>query len=119
MNDIAIAIGEGRSGIEISATLTGEGVNILLTGGEKPHIGAVVMAIPGSGGCETRVLIVPPHRDVEAAQPVAKMICSALGQVTVVTAGIHINNAEKWEIEELLNNTREAARQLLIKIEGK
>jgi hypothetical protein len=118
---IYAAWGEGRLRVEISAVFTGNGISALLTGGETPHIGGVVMCVPrpslsGEGAsCDTYVLPVPGHKDTAAAQPVAEMICRRTGQVTVVTAGIHINNAQGHELEQLLQNSMEAGRRLVEK----
>lgn len=111
--------GEGRYRVQLMANLTGEGINVLLTGGEKPHIGAVVMSIPRKSSTseglssDSWVLPVPGHKDVEAAKPVAEMLCRAMAQTIVVTAGIHIERAENWELDLLLQNSMDAARQLL------
>jgi len=113
MEQITAASGEGRYRIEITAVLTGEGINVLLTGGEKPHVGAVVVCSPKDSGKDIWTAPIPGHRDAEAAGPVAELICSCTGQVTVVTAGIHIDKAEKWELEVLLKNVMEAAQGLV------
>ncbi|MFZ5640517.1 MAG: hypothetical protein ACOY4Q_07480 [Bacillota bacterium] len=115
------ACGEGRLRVEISAVFTGRGITALLTGGETPHVGGVVMCVPrqslsGEGAaCDTYVLPVPGHKDTAAAQPVAEMICRRTGQVTVVTAGIHIKNAQSHELELLVQNSMEAGRRLVEK----
>ena len=122
MINLGTCVGEGRYRVEISAILTGNGISVLLTGGEKPHIGAVVMSIPrnslsGEGiSSDSWVLPVPSHKDVEAAKLVAELICRSTGQVTVVTAGIHIARAEEWELDTLLQNCIQAAKQLCLDI---
>jgi hypothetical protein len=119
LQNVSLSVGEGRHRVEITAVLTGDGVSVLITGGERPHVGAVVMCVPrnslsGEGiSCDSWILPVPGHKDTEAAQPVAEMICRALGQTTVVTAGIHIDKAVGWELELLLDNCLTAARQLV------
>jgi len=40
--------GEGRCLLTLILTDTGNGIHGLLTGGEKPHIGGVVLALPTS-----------------------------------------------------------------------
>jgi len=125
-NTITVSCGDGRRRVELTATFTGRGISALLTGGESPHVGGVVMCVPrpslsgGAGtGCDTYVLPVPGHKDVLAAQPVAEMICRGAGQVTVVAGGIHIKNALAHELETLLRNSAEAARRLLEKYEAR
>lgn len=117
--NIRIQVGEGRHQVVLQGVPIGEGVSVLLIGGEQPHIGGVVLSVPrksltGEGiSCDSWILPVPAHRDVEAARPVAEMICRASGQTTVVTAGIHIHQAEAWELEVLLENCCTAARQFI------
>lgn len=110
--------GEGRFRVELKATFTGDGITALLTGGESPHVGGVVMCVPrpsltGAGtGYDTYVMPVPGHKDTAAAQPVAEMLCRETGRVTVVVAGIHIDNAQGNELTILLENCLEAGRRL-------
>ncbi|TLN09766.1 hypothetical protein FDZ74_11500 [bacterium] len=119
--NITLAQGEGRLRVEISAAFTGNGISVLLTGGETPHVGGVVMCVPRPGlsgegtGCDSFVLPVPGHKDTLAAQPLAEMICRRTGQVTVVVGGIHIKNAQSHELDKLLQNSMEAGRRLIEK----
>ena len=38
--------GSGRTRVRLQLTAAGEDWQVLLTGGERPHIGAVVLAVP-------------------------------------------------------------------------
>ena len=120
LKTVSTAAGIDRYRVEIAATLTGEGILVLLTGGEQPHIGAVVLSVPrasltGAGiSCDSWILPVPGHKDAEVAQPAAELICRATGQTTVITAGIHIEPATSGELQMLLNNCTTAVKQLLI-----
>ncbi len=117
--NITVTCGEGRCRVELSATVTGQGISALLTGGELPHVGGVVMCVPrpsltGEGtGCDTYILPAPGHKDTVAAQPVAEMICRRIGQVTVVVSGIHIEAALPHELACLMQNCEEVGRQLV------
>ena len=119
LKNLSSSAGEGRYRVDIAAVITGDGISVLLTGGELPHVGAVVISVPrnslaGEGvSCDSWVMPVPGHKDAEAARPVAELICRSTGQTTVVTAGIHINQAVSWELEALLNNCNTAAKQLV------
>jgi hypothetical protein len=119
LKTVSTAAGVGRCRVEIAATLTGEGISVLLTGGEQPHVGAVVLSVPrssltGTGiSCDSWILPVPGHKDAEVARPAAETICRATVQTTVVTAGIHIEQATAGELQTLLNNCTAAVKQLL------
>lgn len=111
---INVIKGDGRYRVEITAILTGDGISITLAGGEKPHVGGVVICLPDNvnNGFSTVDMTVPGHRDTEAARPVAEMVCRLTGEKTVVVCGIHIDDACSWEIDTLLQNCMEAARQM-------
>jgi gallate decarboxylase subunit D len=119
---IIAIVGENRLRIEARATLTGRGIDVLLTGGESPHIGGVVMCVPrpneaGPGfSCDTWVIPVTGHKEHHVAQPFGELICKATGQVTVVTAGIHIDQAQPWELEGIKDNCDRVARDLIERI---
>ena len=115
---IEIKKGEGRTGIRLSAEDTGNGLSVLLTGGEKPHVGGVVLAVPrksltGAGdSADMYILPVPGHKDTEAAVPVAKRLSVSTGKPVAVTAGIHTEGASKNEIAMILDNCDSAAAAL-------
>jgi len=118
--DFCVSVGEDRLKIELSAVLVDNGINIMLTGGESPHIGGVVMALPrnsltGDGSSSDNWIIpVPGHKDVEAAKPVAERICRETGLITVVVGGIHIDQAQEWELKQILENCK-LATEIIIK----
>jgi len=115
---VQITVGEGRYRVALSASLTGRGLNILLTGGESPHIGAVVMCIPRQSGtgngltADTWVVPVPGHKDFHLAKSIGEMISRVTGEVTVVAAGIHIDDAKAWEIDLITQNCTTAGQRL-------
>ncbi|MDA8442210.1 MAG: hypothetical protein M0Z55_07525 [Peptococcaceae bacterium] len=122
MQSYDITVGEGRLRVNLQATFTGNGINILLTGGESPHIGAVVVCMPSSTDKESPVLkseviTVPTHREADVARPMAEVVCGVTRQVTVVAAGIHIDQAQGWEIVALSENCNLAGRKLCEQLE--
>lgn len=122
LSQLSAFTGEGRYRIDISAVITAEGISVTLTGGEKTHVGGVVMCLPRKSltgqddGCDTWIIPVPGHKDTEAAKGVAEMLCRMTGEKTVVVAGIHIDQASPPEIDTLLRNSVEAAEQLAKKL---
>lgn len=120
--EFKISCGEGRYLINVLALVTADGISITLTGGEKPHVGAMAMSVPGSSAennkmsCDTWIIPRAGHKDDQAAAQVARQVCLATGQPVAVTAGIHIDQAEDWEIEQLLDHCRQAASLVGIKI---
>jgi len=86
----------------------GDDVVVAIGGGERPHVGCVVLAVPSSkpGGTEhspsVSVLTIPPHKEESIARPVAENLCRRLGRVTVVTAGVHEDGIDRAGIEVFL-----------------
>jgi hypothetical protein len=120
--EVKVTYGEGRYHIEISSVVTGDGISITITGGEKPHIGGVALSVPrrSLGGekvsCDTWVMPVPGHKDTEVAVPVAEMVSRETGRTVAVAAGIHIDRAEERELRTLVENSLAAAGLLLEQI---
>jgi hypothetical protein len=79
----------GRS-IEAMVEIVGDDLVVAVGGGERPHVGVVVLAQPvASRAPASSVLTIPPHKEEPIARAIAERLAAELGRVTVVTAGIH------------------------------
>ncbi|MGI5838785.1 MAG: hypothetical protein ACOX8W_03910 [bacterium] len=114
-----LTAGEGRYQMHCFVTITGEGVQIYLGGGERPHIGTIVVAQPrlsltgdGRPACTTSVFNLLGHKDDIIAIPLAEEICKLLLQIVVVTAGVHVDKAGPDDITAL----REGGREILVRL---
>lgn len=114
--------GAGRHRVEGHAVATGAGVVLTLTGGDRPHVGAVALGIPRPSqrdpartSASSSVLTVTGHRDDELAKPLADLAASRLGQVAV---GVHVEGAAAGDIALLAENAREVAALLLDRLAG-
>ncbi|KLU58893.1 hypothetical protein CEB3_c49110 [Peptococcaceae bacterium CEB3] len=102
---IQLATGSGRFRISLLLYDTGSGLHGFLVGGDKPHVGGVVLALPrpslsGHGvGVDCYITPVPGHKDTEVARPLAEKLARVLNQVVVISAGIHL---EKLSPDELV-----------------
>lgn len=99
--------------LEAVVTKTREGLTVYLGGGDKPHVGTVVISQPReslsqdqSMSCTTSVFNLVGHKDDGAARPLAEFLCRELQEVTVVTAGIHLDGASAEQIEDVLVHAR-------------
>ncbi|WP_066636197.1 hypothetical protein [Desulfolucanica intricata] len=120
---IELHTGEGKYTVWLSGTVTADGLIIQLLGGEKPHVGAVVLtnlrpdSINGPKvKCNSTVVPRLGHREDEIAKPIAEEIAKKLRQTVVLTAGIHIDNATPEEIKILVDNCRKATHQFINKV---
>jgi len=117
-----IVIGRDKHKIQLNVIITGEGINVLLTGGEKAHVGGVVLTVPrqsltGSGiGSDSWVVPVPGHKDTIAGEKVGTIICRKTKEVVSVTAGIHIDNALPEDLEIIIKNCVQGAQMAASKI---
>ncbi len=103
--------GEGRTKVSMILIKICKDILTLIYGGDKPHIGALAIGVPGLGeftGKEqvsVSVFTVPGHRDYELVSKPANLFSSKTKGKTVVVAGVHIEKARKKEIREILRNT--------------
>jgi len=104
--------GEGRCQITLSLTDTGHGIQGLLTGGEKPHIGGMVLALPrpslsGEGwSADLYITPVPGHKDVDVARTVAESLARELRVPVAITAGIHSDHLCPEELSQLIGHLK-------------
>ena len=96
---------------EASLTVTpvGEDIHILFSGGDRPHIGCTVMAVPresltgdGSISVTSSVMNLTGHKDEAVCRELAEAWCRKTGSVTVCTGGFHVDNITAEQIGELM-----------------
>jgi len=109
-----VSAGEGKYQILLRLWDTTAGWIGSLTGGEQPHVGGVVLAVPrpsltGSGqSCDIWAITAPGHLDNEVAAPLAKQLCAKFGVAVSLTSGIHIEQADAEDIAQIRENCAEA-----------
>lgn len=87
----------------------GQDVVVAVGGGQRPHVGCVVLAQPQratgdparwTASCS--VLTIPPHKEEPIARGVAARIAERCGRVAVVSAGVHDDLLDRQGIEDYL-----------------
>lgn len=117
--------GEGRCQISLILMDTGNGLNGLLTGGGKPHIGGVVLALPrpslsGKGwSADVYITPVPGHKDVDVARTVADTLARGLRFPVVVTAGIHVDHLSPEELDQIISHCATLTQDALASFKAK
>ena len=115
--------GEGRCALSLMIVDTGAGIQGLLTGGEKPHIGGSVLGIPrpsltGEGwGVDLFVIPVPGHKDVEVARFLTERMARELKQTVMISAGIHSDNITGAELIEIQRSCEKLAEAALARLD--
>jgi hypothetical protein len=95
----------GRIGIELRALPMGKDLTVLISGGDRPHLGAAALGVPRPSlrdparrSASVSVLTLTGHHDDEFARRAAHRLAAALGAPVLVACGIH---ADKLTGEEL------------------
>lgn len=106
--------GNGRHRVEVFCRTAGPDLFVSVSGGERPHVGAVSLAVPAAQGGADNVglLCAPGHRDDLPAHALAKKLCAALGRTVCLTVGLHVDHAEEKDIALLVKNAEEAVTAL-------
>ena len=101
---IKCGYGSGRYRIISNCFLCGEDLNVSVVGGSKGHIGACAIAFLLGKNIEANLTVIDRHKEGALAEDTAKKLTSLFSCVATVSVGIHIDNAEKEEIELLVRN---------------
>jgi len=96
VHTVMVSVEEKGRALTAVATCAGEDLVVAVGGGERAHVGCVVVAVPvpsrrrpGEYSPSVSVLTLPPHKEESIARPIAECLSARLGRVTVVTAGVH------------------------------
>ena len=105
-----VSLSAGRITVEATVVRAGGDLCIVLTGGDRPHIGTVTLSVPRPSladsartSATTSVLNLTGHKDGEAAQYLSQRLAAALGATVVVTGGIHVDDIRPGEIKTVLH----------------
>lgn len=100
----------------------GSDYHILVSGGERPHIGCTVLALPrpsldGSGRISSTasVLNVTGHKDEEVCRYLAETVAAGKNAIVVCTGGIHMDGITKEQIAEIVETMRIIAVEIVEK----
>jgi len=123
--EAVVAAGSGRFRVWGQAWATGDGVVLGLFGGERAHVGSVVMGVPRPSlldpdvvSCTSSVLNLPGHKEEELLRPLVEEAVRRLRQPVVGVAGIHIEAATAEDLAILCTNARAVFQGLLVRLEA-
>ena len=104
-----IVIGEGKHKVWLERSQAGEDIILVVGGGERPHIGGVVMKVPGE---EIRVMNIGTHKDFHLLIPLAEKVSEKDDVTVVATGGVHVDDATKEDIQKIVENCAELAQKI-------
>lgn len=115
MDRIVIEKKMSFSVLHISLERIGNDWNAVIQGGEKPHIGCSVLAIPRlslKGNKEisvtSSVLNVTGHKDEELCRYLAEKIARVKNGIVVCSGGFHMDSINEEQIKEVIDTVKES-----------
>ncbi len=99
--------------VDLNSFEMGDDLVFMLTGGNKPHIGAVALAIPYKQTSSASLLSVYGHKDGEIAKPLAEKVSKVIKKTVIFIVGIHLDNATKEDIQKFINNSNHEVDKFL------
>jgi hypothetical protein len=123
MKEFTFSTGEGKYRTSLHAWYCGDDVSVCISGGDVQHIGAVAVAVPrksltgdGSGSASASVICITGHKEDELARSAALRLSSLWQCVVTVSAGVHVDNASKGDIDILRLNIEELMENFIGKV---
>jgi hypothetical protein len=111
---------KGRIKINLKALAIGQDLCVIITGGNKPHLGCVALSVPRPGLADpkvssstTSVLNLTGHKDDEAARRVSHLLSSRLNKNVAVICGIHVENITPEEIKITFDLLKKLSQTLI------
>ncbi|MFV9510269.1 hypothetical protein [Tepidibacillus sp. LV47] len=98
--------------IQIRHDFMGDDLVILVTGGVA-HIGAVATAYIDNDQVHVEVTELPHHKEGELAKEFAELLARSLHRSVSVLMGIHIDNATKKDIQQIVDYVQKAIKETI------
>ena len=104
---------QGEYDLEAHVLSIGEDLLVAISGGEKPHIGAVAVAQPRPSlkeptvtSATASVICYVGHKEDDLAKQAGEKLAALFNTRVVVTAGIHWDNLSEEGIQEVMRHSR-------------
>jgi hypothetical protein len=102
-----ITSGEGKYKVFVEEIKNGDDLIYILGGGQRSHIGGVVICEPGKKPHSIRL---KGHYDDIVLLPIAEAACKKYNTKVVAVGGVHVDNASKKEIDILVKNCKDLVK---------
>lgn len=117
-NHIELVADLGFVALRCTAQFFGNDLMMTISGGSE-HLGSVVLALPrpslandDSTSTTSSVLNVSGHMDEKPCRLLAEHACTTTGSTVVCAGGIHIDNANPEQLEQIMGATGAIACRL-------
>ena len=102
-----ITSGEGKYRVFLEEKKIDNDLLYILGGGERSHIGGVVICEPNK---EPQVIRLEGHYDDIVLKPIAEAACKKYNKKVAAIGGVHVDNASQKEIDVLVKNCKELVK---------
>jgi hypothetical protein len=104
-----ITSGKGKYKVWLKHEKIGNDLVFFLGGGERSHIGGVVICELGKPAQAIRLT---GHYDDIVLKPIAEIACKKYKTKVVAIGGVHIDHATKQEIDLLIENCKKLVERI-------
>lgn len=125
MEPVVLTAARGRTVLTLTCVAMGADLSVTLSGGDRPHIGAVALAQARPSGGEgggrsstTSVLALLGHKEDELARAAASTLAARTGATVCVACGIHLGRPGPEELAGVLELGMELTETLARRLEG-
>jgi gallate decarboxylase subunit D len=101
--------GRGKYKVWLQRYDIGDDLLYVLGGGERSHIGSVVIAEPEK---KIQMIRSTGHYDDVVLKPIAEAACKKYKTKVVAVGGVHVENATKDEINLLVENCKKLVKNI-------
>ena len=115
-----LVVEKGRIRIDIKGIRVGDDLCLIISGGDRPHIGAVTLSVPrpsladaGVNSASTSVLTLTGHKDDDLARLISTMLASKINRHVIVICGIHLDKITQEEIDMVYQILIESAEEIV------
>lgn len=102
-----ITAGEGKYKVWLKLEKLSDERLYILGGGERPHIGGIVVKEPDK---ESKIIKLEGHYDHMVLKPIAEEACKKYNTKVVAVGGVHVDSATEDEINLLVENCKELSK---------
>jgi hypothetical protein len=104
-----ITSGRGKYKVWLSSHRIGDDLVFFLGGGQRAHVGGVVIAQPGK---KVKTVRLTGHYDDIVLKPIAETACKKYKTKVIAVGGVHVDNATKEEITLLVKNCEKLLQKI-------
>jgi len=123
--EIRIKTGDNVYSLEAFVKNIGNDLLVSIFGGQRPHIGAVAVALPRPSlkdpkvrSATASVFCYPGHKEDVIAKEAAERLSAALDTNVTVTAGAHWDNIDQSGIRAVIKSNRQLIEMIIKKVSG-